>query len=387
MNDLLDIVPDLIWQKGAEGVYLHCNHALAQFYGATKAEIIGRTAFDFFPSDQARVLQAQDMAILETGESLTHEEWVSCPSDGRHLLFESKRAPLIDETGNVIGVLGIARDITSRRAMEGEANFLRELVEFSADPIFALDLKDGFQMKFANQATCKHFGVSKSELLKMRAPDWNQGLSHEKLDTIRSELISGKSQFFETLHRRKDGSIVPVEVSANYLLHAGQHLAAGYIRDISRRKAAEAELLASHKKLIDITSNVPCVIYELSRSKEGKYSFPFIGNTAEKFFGVKPEQLCEDFSLTHPEDIEGLYGSIEESAQTLRPWYHEYRIILPCEGVRWVLGNAFPSKGEDGSVLWHGYLVDLTKVKLTESAFTAIARSAAPTDWASGSYS
>ena len=249
MKDLFEIVPDLVWQKNAEGAYLQCNRALAQFFDLRKDGITGKTAYDLVSADLADALRVHDQTVINENRAVTSEEWLTSLRDGKRRRYETIRSPLTDDVGNVIGVFGIARDVSQRYEALNEAKFFRSLIENSSDPVFVLDPEDGARMIFVNDAACRHFGVSREELLAMRVPDWDPYVTPELLEQIQKQVDIGDSVIFETLHKRKPDGIVPVEVSANRMYHEGRKYNAGYIRDISKRKQAEEALKASQEQL------------------------------------------------------------------------------------------------------------------------------------------
>lgn len=117
---LISTVPDLIWLKSPEGVYLHCNPAFERLYGAKEADIIGKTDVDFVDKELAAFFRRHDLAAIAAGKPTINEEWLTFAADGYRGYFETIKAPLHDAEGNVFGVLGIARDITSRHKAEME---------------------------------------------------------------------------------------------------------------------------------------------------------------------------------------------------------------------------------------------------------------------------
>ncbi len=112
LRSLLNTLPDLIWLKNAEGVYLTCNPSFEKLYGCEAQEIIGRTDYDFVEKDLADFFRAHDMAVVEAGEPRVNEEWLSFKANGYRGLFETIKTPMKDKSGCLIGVLGVARDIT-----------------------------------------------------------------------------------------------------------------------------------------------------------------------------------------------------------------------------------------------------------------------------------
>lgn len=113
LRALVSSIPDLIWLKDPQGVYLTCNPMFERFVGAREAEIVGRTDYDFFDRSLADDFRAHDrLALLANGPSI-NTEWVTFADDGHRALLETIKTPMRDATGQLIGVLGVSRDITS----------------------------------------------------------------------------------------------------------------------------------------------------------------------------------------------------------------------------------------------------------------------------------
>ncbi len=145
-------------------------------------------------------------------------------------------------------IVTMVRDITDRVATENKISFFKSLVEYSRDPIYVLSPRDGYRMEYANQAACQHFGIPVERLRTMRIPDWDPTFDMSQLPGILEHLRQGKSMRFETMHRVASGKLIPVEVSANYLLHNNEEFAAGYFCDISERKTMESALRESEAR-------------------------------------------------------------------------------------------------------------------------------------------
>ena len=117
LQSLIESIPDLIFFKDKEGIYRLCNEAYQSSVGKNSEEIVGKGDFDIFPVETATVFHEQDLTVLEQKHSLRIEEWISLK--GRELQFvETVKTPVITETGELQGVIGISRDITDRHQKE-----------------------------------------------------------------------------------------------------------------------------------------------------------------------------------------------------------------------------------------------------------------------------
>lgn len=117
ITSLLDSVPDLIFYKDLDGVYLGCNPPFAAFVGRPRADIIGKTDYELFPAPVAEEFRANDRLMLENRQAKHNDEWVTYP-DGRRVLLNTLKTPYWGPQGDLIGILGISRDITARKQVE-----------------------------------------------------------------------------------------------------------------------------------------------------------------------------------------------------------------------------------------------------------------------------
>jgi diguanylate cyclase (GGDEF)-like protein/PAS domain S-box-containing protein len=105
---------------------------------------------------------------------------------------------------------------------------------------------------------------------------------------------------------------------------------------------------------------------------DGHASFPFASDGIRTIYRVSPEEVREDaakvWAILHPDDLASIADSIQKSAQELTLWNHEYRVKFDDNTVRWLLGSAKPERETDGSVLWHGFITDITERKKSEEA-------------------
>ena len=115
---IIHALPDLIWLKDPDGVYLACNHRFEDFIGASEQEIIGKTDYDLFDVELADFFREHDNKAMQKGSPSINEEWITFASDGHRELLETTKTPMYDEKGQLIGILGIGHNVTARRESE-----------------------------------------------------------------------------------------------------------------------------------------------------------------------------------------------------------------------------------------------------------------------------
>ena len=115
---LIKTIPDLVWLKNSDGVYLSCNAKFERFFGTEKANIIGKTDYDFLDKEQADFFRQKDKDAMIAGKPTVNEEEVVYADDNHHEQLETIKTPMYDSKNRLLGVLGIARDITKHKKME-----------------------------------------------------------------------------------------------------------------------------------------------------------------------------------------------------------------------------------------------------------------------------
>ena len=127
LRHLLDTIPDLIFYKDRTGAYLGCNRAFEALTGYKEAEIIGKTPYDLFPNF-AQTLVAQDRLILDEQQTIHVEQLVTYPNQ-RSALLDTLLTPFHSPDGALLGLLGVSRNITARKAAEEELRKAKEAAE------------------------------------------------------------------------------------------------------------------------------------------------------------------------------------------------------------------------------------------------------------------
>ena len=142
LSSIISTIPDMLWVKDINGIYLQCNTAYERFLGVSADEIIGKTDYDFGSKEQADFFTQKDREALNAGTLCINEEEI-LENNGNHAFLETHKVPVYNDQ-TLVGILGIGRDITERKAVEetlqSNRNLLHAILESSPDVItFALD--------------------------------------------------------------------------------------------------------------------------------------------------------------------------------------------------------------------------------------------------------
>ena len=117
LTSLIDSIPDLIFYKNSESVYLGCNNAFCKFIGRSKDQIIGFTDYDLFDRELADFFREKDRQVLEKRLPVRHDEWVTSP-DGSKVLLDTLKTPYYGPENEILGLIGVSRDITEKMKIE-----------------------------------------------------------------------------------------------------------------------------------------------------------------------------------------------------------------------------------------------------------------------------
>ncbi|MEW8540390.1 MAG: PAS domain S-box protein [Candidatus Thiodiazotropha endolucinida] len=218
LRTLFQTLPDLIWLKDPDGVYLSCNQTFERFFGAIESEIQGKTDYDFVDRELADFFRANDQIAVEAGESVSNKEWITFADDGHKALLLTTKTPVYADSGGLVGVLGIGRDITSLHKTE-EA--LRESMEhfrlfYENAPIAYESLDENGTILDVNPAWLELLGFNtddRDQVIGRHISEFIVAEQHPLLEQrfvgfLADGKVMGKE--YDFIHR--DGHIVTVSV-------------------------------------------------------------------------------------------------------------------------------------------------------------------------------
>jgi len=130
LRSLIDSATDLIYFKDCKGIYIGCNKASEKFIGISEGQQVGKSDFDLFEHDMAEYIRHYDRKVLEEGEAVRIEERMAS-LDGSEVILDTLKAPIYNSNGQLLGLVGISRDITERKRVEEERQALEQQFQHS----------------------------------------------------------------------------------------------------------------------------------------------------------------------------------------------------------------------------------------------------------------
>lgn len=205
LKSLLNTIPDLIWLKDPEGRYLACNPRFASLYGHPEQDIIGRTDLDFVDAELAGFFRTNDLAAIEAGQPTTNEEWLTF-ADSHRELCETTKTPMFDADGHLIGVLGIAHDITERKAVEERLGLAASVFTHAREAIVITDPEGNITS--VNQAFCDITGYQAEEVIGKNPRLLSSGQQTASFYAAMWRDLTAQGHWHgELWNRRKDGHL------------------------------------------------------------------------------------------------------------------------------------------------------------------------------------
>jgi two-component system sensor histidine kinase/response regulator len=365
---------DPIFINDCDGRILLFNRAATQFVGRPIEEVLGKTARDLFGEETGKKVRQLELQVIETGAPSMGEEMLE--RDGTIFTFQTTRSPYRDEQGKIIGLIGIARDITEKKRVESELHQSqlrwRFALESVGDGIWDWDMKTG-RVYYSRQWKAM-LGYAKEEIGDTAA-EWFDRLPPDDLALCQEAIgnhLQGKTEDFVLEHRMlaKDGSLRWILARGKVVERAEDGTALRIIgtnTDITQRKTAEHELYLERERL-----GLAAEALHL-----GVWDYNFAANTIlcdarwYEIYGVDPTEVVtmETFNARlHPDDVERV---AQERVTTLerREKIHrmEFRIITPDGETRRILSAARMLEADERTPnRFVGIVMDVTESRMAE---------------------
>ena len=369
-RNFVDHATDAFFLLDNDSRVLDVNRQACDSLGYSRDELIGKHRSDFDVGLDEVSIHNLKQRIL-TGEVVSFEtrhirkDGTSFPVEVRVSQFEQRGRRF----------LCLVRDITVRKRAEdelraSEARF-RSFVNHATDGFFLLDEHQA--ILDVNRQACESLGYTRDEMIGMNPRDFDGGLGAAAIASIGDRVTSGETVTFETLHRRRDGVVFPVEVRARQFEHGGHRFRLSLARDITERKRAEEILRQSETKLQKAQGIAHFGWWE----RDFTTNHVSLSDEVCRIFGLQavamPEWHGRWLDLIHPEDRP---RAAEAAAAALRrdgPRYDvEYRVVRPDGTERVVRSQGDVTWDESGRPLRQfGVLHDITELRQAEQELRA----------------
>ncbi|MGB9130930.1 MAG: PAS domain S-box protein [Thiobacillus sp.] len=321
----VDAVPDPIFVHDGEYRILRANLAYAERAGMDVREIIGKPYWEVFPIHDG----PQPGCVQALKQQSAHEDEVQLPSGE---VFHVRHYPILGDEGKYLYSLHVMHDITELRRSEEKLKLFRDLLDHSND---AIEVVEPGTLRFldVNEKGCLDLGYSREEMLSMRVPDIDPGFGQTEMAVIDEMISKSGVAVFERMHRRKDGSTFPVEITLKFI-EIGKTYVLSIARDITSRREAETALRESESKFRTIF--------------ESSYDGILLADAGTREFHLANRRICEMLGYT-AEELIGMSVECIHPADALPYVVDEFTRQLRGEIE---LASDLPVLRKDGSVFY-----------------------------------
>ncbi len=332
-----------------DGRWLRFNQKLCDITGYTREELSKLTFLDItYPNDIETDLK--NMERLRSGEIRTYSTEKRYVKKDGSLTWISLTSSLLYKNGKPEYFIGVIEDITERKLNEEKKSFLAAIVESSDDAIISKTL-EGIITSWNNAAETM-FGYSADEIIGKSKSILIPSDRADELDFILNHAKKGEGiEHYETVRRRKDGTIIEVSISASPIRDESGNIigASNILRDITDLKRAEEKLRETRDYLESLINyaNAPIIVWDTM------FSITRFNHAFERFSGyTEAEVVGKDLSILFP--IDNREESLDMIKRTLLGEYWEsveIPILHKDGGIRIALWNSANIHGENGALV------------------------------------
>jgi two-component system cell cycle sensor histidine kinase/response regulator CckA len=354
---------DVIWLLDPKTRrYTYVSPAILELRGLTVAEALAEPITESLTPESLRRVQAS-LALIGTPEQRTVNTGIydqPC-RDGSIKHVEITTTVIRDDAGKVTEVLGVSRDATARveaeRALAERARFLGSVLETAQDGFWVVDARG--QLVDVNPAACAISGFSREELLGRLVSDLDADDRPGDVAARIERIHHGGAERFETHHRRKDGSVVAIEISARLVPDSDGRIVA-FLRDVTARNQAAQAQRDGEALLRALTDSLPGPVFLKDRESRWLLANPAalraVGKRLEEVLGRTDREIFAD-----PRIGEALLETDRQVMASGAVRVVEELVATP-QGPRTFLSTKAPYRDATGSVIGLvGHAQDITE--------------------------
>jgi diguanylate cyclase (GGDEF)-like protein/PAS domain S-box-containing protein len=257
LSDILNSLQDVYYRVDSEGGLIRVSPSVQKLLGYTPKQLLGRRLADLYVDPQGREKFLQE--LVKQGGAIENFEAQLQHKDGSPVWVSTNAHYIRDKQGNPIEVEGTTRDIGQLKAAEDLSSRFGRILDNSSNEIFVFDA-DTMHFTQVNLGARQNLGYSMQEMEQLTPLDLKPDQTQESFSELVQPLCHGEKKqiVFQTRHRRKDGSLYPVEVRLQLSQQETPPVFVAIIQDISERMQNEKQLqyLAHHDALTSLPNRV-----------------------------------------------------------------------------------------------------------------------------------
>lgn len=382
MVSLVETLPQNVLRKDLDGRFTFVNGFFCRTVGKPKEEILGKTDFDLFPAELASKYRGDDQQVISNGKPIKTEEEHRIPN-GQRVFVQVIKTPLYDAEQKSIGLQVIFWDVTARRqaeqALRTQEERTRSIIDQAFDSAVTTDV-EGRIIGWNRQAQAT-FGWTPAQVMGRKLTETLvpvRNRSEREADFERF-CQTGKwrleNQLFETTGVHQDGHEIPVEVSITPIRVGNGCIFNAFLRDISARKKAEAELAYERDLLKTLLDNSPEVIY----FKDLESRFVRFSKSCARLFHLPDAETIRgktDFDFFTEQDARPFFEDEQQIIRTGKPVLGKVERETHADGqVSWAMTSKLPWRDGTGKIIGtFGISQNITSIKEAEAKLEAVNR-------------
>lgn len=375
LRTLFDAIPDLIWLKDTNGIYLACNHAYERRLGVRSNEIIGHGDLDFVPEKDAAHYRRRDLETLAADAPIVFEQRATYLADGEEALFSVIKTPIRTPDGKVYGILGIGRDITKRQqteqALQESSQLLRTVIDENPSIVCLLGA-DG-RIIIGNRALARFLHVTTEELPGHVPADFGAPYRLTGLESLAEVIGSGVQRYV------RDRVLDPANGETRHYQSVcrpirgpdGEWRVLVIATDISDLVRAQSQIEESERRLSYVLDATGDGVWDwdvsTSRATNNRRWLEILGFSSED-----PTHSVDTFeSMIHPDDHADVMAKLHACLRGEAPYVSTHRMFRPDGTLIWVLdrGNVVERAPDGKPLRMVGSVLDVTEQQRTETEF------------------
>jgi PAS domain S-box-containing protein len=369
VQSLLNAVPDPFYIKDSQSRLVFVNTATAQVFNRAATELIGKTDYDLFPRSLADQFSAEEQVLLTSGVPVVNRETRIANPPAKLRWELTNKVALQDDTGKIIGLLGINHDITDRKQTEEQLLIQGQALAAAANGIVITDSMG--TIRWVNPAFTRLTGYTADEAFGanpriLKSDRHDAAFYRQMWETIKA----GAGWHGEVINKRKDGSLYTEEMTITPVGSAGgaiTHFIAIKQDVTARKQAAEAlQDSADRLKLATRIGGVGIWEYDVptNRLAWDDQMFRLYGITREQFSGAYEAWRAG----VHPDDQQRGHEEIQMALRGEKDFNTEFRVLWPDGSTHSIRAIATVQRDAAGHPLkMVGTNWDITASKLTQT--------------------